>query len=132
MRSSNGARERSAPFRGAVGVPWAFAGARQVDAEGPMGRVAAARDDGVLHGAPPRIGPYRLTVDGTKELRVAAPAQREIDLRARAVASKATSSALGGRVSVVDVSSTISPALLALVAAETIVRALTRPRGETS
>jgi hypothetical protein len=144
-----GAKERSAPLRGEVGVPWAFAGARQVEAEGPGGRGAAARgatlvdgrrgsaEDGTHHdGAfrivPTLIGPYRLTVDGTKELRVAAPAQREIDLRPRAVVTSATSASLGGGVSIVDVSWTIALALLVLVAAEIIVRAMTRPRGEVA
>jgi von Willebrand factor type A domain/Aerotolerance regulator N-terminal len=124
------AKERSAPLRGDVGVPWAFAGAAQVEAEGPVGRVASTRDDGTLRIVPTRIGPYRLAVDGTKELRVAAPAQREIDLRPRSVVPATTSSSLGGGVSVVDVSWTIALALLALVAAEIVVRAMTRPRGE--
>jgi len=126
------AKEHSAPVRGDVGVPWAFAGARQVDAEGPGGRVPSARGDGALRVVPTLIGAYRLTVDGAKELRVAAPAQREIDLRPRAVAPSATSSSLGGGVSVVDVSWTIALALLALVAAELVVRAMTRPRGEAA
>ncbi len=124
------AKEHSAPLRGDVGVPWAFAGAKQVEAEGPGGRLAALRGDGALRVVPTLIGPYRLTVDGAKELRVAAPAQRELDLRPRAVAPSATSSSLGGGVSVVDASWTIALALLALVAAELVVRAMTRPRGE--
>ncbi|MBX3208264.1 MAG: BatA and WFA domain-containing protein [Labilithrix sp.] len=124
------AKERSAPLRGDVGVPWAFAGAAQVDANGPMGRLASVRDDGALRIVPTLIGPYRLTVDGVQELRVAAPVQREIDLRPRAVVSATTSSSLGGGVSVVDVSWAIALGLLALVAAETVVRAVTRPRGE--
>ena len=81
---------------------------------------------------PTTIGPYRLSVDGTKELRVAAPVAREIDLRPRAVLPAATSSSLGGGVSAVDVSWMIALALLGLVAAETVVRALTRPRGEVA
>lgn len=125
-----GAKERSSPLRGDVGVPWVFAGARDVEATGPGGRVAASRDDGALRLVPALIGPYRLTVDGTPELRVAAPVQREIDLRPRRVASAATASSLGGGVSVVDVSWAIALALLVLVAAETVLRAVTRPRGE--
>jgi hypothetical protein len=124
------AKERSAPLRGDVGVPWVFGGARQVEAEGPVGKLEAVRDEGVLRIVPALAGPYRITVDGVKELRVAAPIAREVDLRARAVAPGTTSSALGGGVSVVDVSWAIALALLALVAAEIVVRALTRPRGE--
>ncbi len=126
------AKERSAPMRGDVGAPWAFAGAHQVEAEGPAGRVSAVRDEGALRLVPTLLGPYRLSVDGSKELRVAAPVAREIDLRARKVAASATSSSLGGGVSVVDVSWTIALALLGLVAAEIVVRALTRPRGEVA
>lgn len=126
------AKEHSAPLRGDVGVPWAFAGARQVDADGPGGRLPTSRGDGALRVVPTLIGAYRLTVDGTKELRVAAPAQREIDLRPRAVAPAATSSSLGGGVSVVDVSWMIALVLLALVAAEIVARAMTRPRGEVA
>ena len=126
------AKERSAPLRGDVGVPWAFGGARQVEADGPGGRLIASRDEGALRIVPTLIGPYRLTVDGTKELRVAAPAQREIDLRPRAVVATATASSLGGGVSVVDISWMVALVLLGLVALEIIVRALTRPRGETA
>lgn len=124
------ARDRSAPLRGDVGLAWPFAGSREVVAEGPTGRVVASRDEGALRIVPTQVGPYRLTVDGTKELRVAAPVQREIDLRPRAVVTSAMSSSLGGGVSVVDVSWTIALVLLALVAAEIVARALTRPRGE--
>lgn len=126
------AKERSTPLRTDVGTPWAFAGARQVDAEGPEGRVLATRADGALRIVPSSIGPYRLTVDGVKELRVAAPSAREVDLRPRAFVRTATSSSLGGGVSVVDASWMIALALLALVAAETIVRAMTRTRREAT
>jgi hypothetical protein len=124
------AKERSAPLRGDVGVPWAFAGASRVDAVGPAGPLPSVRDDGLLRIVPPVLGPYRLTVDGAKELRIAAPIAREVDLRPRAVASGATSSALGGGVSVVDVSWTVALGLLALVAAEIVIRALARARRE--
>ena len=126
------AKEHSAPLRGDVGVPWSFAGAREVEAQGPGGRVATARGDGALRVVPALIGPYRLTVDGAKELRVAAPVQREVDLRPRSVVPAATSSSLGGGVSVVDVSWMLALGLLGLVAAEIVVRALTRPRGEVA
>lgn len=126
------AKERSSPLRGDVGVPWAFSGARQVEAEGPSGHVVAARDDGVLRIVPSLVGAYHLSLDGAKELRVAAPAQREIDLRPRAVAVGATQAALGGGVSVVDVSWTIALVLLGLMALEIVVRAMTRVRGEAA
>ena len=125
------ARERSAPLRGDVGRAWTFAGARQVDGEAPSGaKIVAARDDGALRIVPSVVGAYRLSVDGSKELRIAAPLARELDLRPRAIATTATSPDLGGGVSVVDVSWMIALVLLALVAAEIVVRAFTRQRGE--
>ncbi|HSO31235.1 MAG TPA: VWA domain-containing protein [Labilithrix sp.] len=122
------AKQRATPRRGDVGVPWAFAGARSVEAQGPAGPLAVTREDGVLRLVPVLAGAYRVTVDGAKELRVAAPLAREIDLRARAVSPGATSSALGGGVAIVDVSWMVALALLALVAAELSARALARSR----
>lgn len=126
------AKEHSAPVRGEVGLPWTFTGASHIEVEGPGGRVAVTRRDGALRVVPTLIGAYRFIVDGSKELRVAAPARREIDFRPRAIVPGATSSSLGGGVSVVDVSWMIALALLGLVAAEIVVRALTRPRGEVA
>src|SRR5205807_589868 len=82
--------------------------------------------DGELRIVPVLAGAYRVTIDGNKELRVAAPLAREIDLRPRAVAKSATSSALGGGVAIVDVSWMVALALLALVAGELVARAMTR------
>jgi hypothetical protein len=65
-----------------------------------------------------------VSIDGSKELRVAAPLAREIDMRPRAVTSTSTSSALGGGVAIVDVSWMVALGLLALVAAELVMRAL--------
>jgi len=120
------ARERSVPLRSDVGSAWAFGGASRVEADGPTGHIVPTRDDGTLRIVPTLIGPFRLTIDGAKELRVAAPAAREIDLRPRAVAPAATSASLGGGVATVDVSWTIALALLGLVLLEMIVRAWTR------
>lgn len=124
------ARERSVPLRGDVGVPWAFSGARAVEAEGPAGKVASTHDDGLVRLVPTRIGPYRIDVDGAKELRVAAPVVRELDLRRRPVVSGATSGVQGGGEATVDVSWMIALGLLALVAAEIVVRGVSRRRDE--
>ena len=102
-RSSNEAKQRATPRRGDVGTPWAFAGAGRVEAVGPQGPLTATRDDGTLRLVPVPAGAYRVSIDGNKELRVAAPLAREMDLRPRAVAPSATSSALGGGVAIVDV-----------------------------
>jgi hypothetical protein len=116
------AKQRSAPRRGDVGAVWAFASARTLVAEGPLGPVTTLRDDGTLRVVPPVIGAYRLTVDGLRELRVAAPVASEIDTRPRAVAPGATSTTQGGGVAVVDVSWAIALALLGLVACELALR----------
>jgi len=120
------AKQRATPRRGDVGVPWAFAGAHQVEAIGPGGAVAVTRDDGTLRVVPFLAGAYKVSIDGSKELRVAAPLAREIDLRPRAVTSTSTSSALGGGVAIVDVSWMVALGLLALVAAELVMRALSQ------
>ena len=124
------ARERSAPLRGDVGLPWAFSGAQRVEAEGPTGHLVGAREDSALRIVPSLIGPYRVAVDGAKELRVAAPSVHEIDFRPRTVVSSATSSTQGGGESTVDVSWMIALGLLVLVAAEIVVRAFSRQRVE--
>jgi hypothetical protein len=126
------AKERSAALRGDVGAPWLFAGARQVEGEGPSGKVVAVRDDGTLRIVPAQAGPYRLLVDGAKELRVAAPVARELDFRQRRIAPETTSSSLGGGVATVDASWMIALVLLVLVAAELVVRGLARPRDDVA
>jgi hypothetical protein len=122
------AKQRATPRRGDVGTPWTFAGARQVEAQGPGGPITAARDDGALRLVPVLAGAYRVSIDGSKELRVAAPLAREIDMRPRAVAPSATSAALGGGVAIVDVSWMVALLLLALVAVELVLRALAGSR----
>ena len=117
------AKQRAAPRRGDVGTPWSFAGARQVEARGPGGALTASRDEGTLRLVPVLAGAYRVSIDGNKELRVAAPLAREIDLRSRAVKSSATSAALGGGVAIVDVSWMVALLLLGLVAVELALRA---------
>lgn len=122
------ARHRSAPRRGDVGVAWTLPGARQIEAEGPAGKLEVGRDDGALRLVPALAGAYRLTVDGSRELRVAAPVAREIDLRPRPVASGAASTSMGGGTATVDVSWVVALALLALTLAELVMRAVTAAR----
>lgn len=116
------ARERAVPRRGEVGAPWKLAGARDVRFKGPSGEGRAeARREG-LFAAPSHVGVYELTVDGVSELRVAAPVAREVDARPRAVAEAAAAKAHGGARATVDISWVVALALLALVAAELVVR----------
>ena len=123
-----GARLRAAPRRGDVGVPWTFAGARSVDIEGPAGKVPVTHDAEGASGAtstgpmvravPSVLGAYAITVDGRKELRVAAALPREVDMRPRAAAPGAGASALGDNHASVDVSWAIALVLLALLTVE--------------
>jgi hypothetical protein len=128
------ARLRASPRRGDVGGAWTFAG-KDITIEGPVGPVAIARDvapgaRAVARAVPALVGAYRITVDGRKELRVAAPPERELDLRPRAIGESAAGGAtLGDNHAAVDVSWVIALSLLVLLAAEMALRlyAKTRP-----
>jgi hypothetical protein len=126
------ARERSAPTRGTVGTTWKLAGARNVAVDGPAGPVPTTRDEGTIRVLPAQLGPYRLTVDGKTELRVAAPDVRELDLRPRAAASSTAGEGLGHRRAQVDVSGHVALLLLALVAAELALRVWSRRSAEVA
>jgi hypothetical protein len=127
-------RERAAPKRTAVGTPWRFPGARDVQVDGPVGgpagTIAPTRDDGVARVVPPLVGVYRITVDGKTEMRVASPEAREIDLRPRAAASTAAGDGLGERRASVDVSGSVALLVLGLVALEMGLRAWSRRKVE--
>ena len=112
------ALERKAAQRSDVGVPWTFPGARNVDAQGPSGAIAAARDERGVRVVPPVLGLYRISVDGRLEARVASPVARELDLRPRAAASTTAGEGLGDRRASVDFSGQVAILLLSLVAFE--------------
>jgi hypothetical protein len=81
---------------------------------------------------PPRLGAYRISVDGRDELRVAAPIARELDLRPRAAAQAAGTSALGDRHASVDISWAIALVLLGLLTAEITLRVWTKTRPQAA
>jgi len=112
------ARERTAPRRSEVGGAWAFPGAQSVTIEGPTGPVATTRDGALLRASTDLVGRYRVNVDGRTEVRVAAPAAREIDVRPRAAAPTTGGSALGDDHAAVDVSSSIALLLLVILTVE--------------
>src|SRR5262249_46638504 len=120
------ARERRAPRRTDAGATWLFPGVGSVAIEGPTGAVPVTREGGVLAAAPSRLGTYKVTVDGKPELRVAAPAARELDFRPRAVASTATSDAMGEQRAQVDASWMVALVLLGLLTVEVGLRAFSR------
>jgi hypothetical protein len=77
-----------------------------------------------LLATPARAGLYALTLDGEETTRVATIPEREIDLRPRKVETSARSAALGGVATSLDVSPYVALLLLALLAAELLLRAL--------
>ncbi len=91
-------------------------------ATGPAGPVDLVRASGHVKLTPSLVGAYHLTIDGKDELRVAAPAARETDLRARKARTPETSSSLGATEARVDASSYVAIALLALLFAEMLLR----------
>ncbi len=131
------ARRHAAPARSDVGTTWRFVGARDVQAKGPGGELVPTRDaigdPSVASLTPPLLGTYRVTVDGQVEVRVAAPDERELDLRPRAVASGPNEVGLGERRGSVDASGEVAMALLALMAIEMALRVWTsRPEAPAS
>jgi hypothetical protein len=126
------AREHAAPRRSNVGTVWKFPGARSAQARGPAGPVAETREDGIVRVVAPLVGTYDILVDGKREMRVAAPDVREIDLRPRALAESALGERLGERRAAVDISAEVALALLALMCAEMILRALSKRRAGTA
>jgi hypothetical protein len=122
------ASDRAAPKRSEVGTAWRFPGAQSLEALGPAEPVTASRDDGVFRVVPELVGLYRITVDGKAETRVAAPAEREIDLRPRRVASGSAASGFGERRAQVDVSGQVALILLGLGALELVLRVVSGRR----
>ncbi len=120
------ARGHAVPARSDVGTAWKFLGAHDVEATGPAGEVVPSHDDGVATLTPALIGSYRVKVDGRTETRVAAPDERELDLRPRPAPTAAPGPEVGERRASVDASGEVALALLALMALEMAVRLWTR------
>jgi hypothetical protein len=112
------ARARSAPRRADVGMPWTFPGVRRLLVRGPEGPLPESREGNAPRVAPPVIGRYELEVDGKREVRVAAPVAREVDIRPRGAAPSAVTATLGDSRSQVDASSSIALVLLLILTAE--------------
>jgi hypothetical protein len=122
------ARARTSPKRTDAGVAWAFPGARTVEAEGPTGLVPVSREGAEPRVVPALLGLYRLTIDGKKEARVAAPVEAEIDMRPRAAADTASGKDVGDSRAAVDASPALALGLLVLMALELALRLRARSR----
>ncbi len=111
----------AAPRRAEVGASWTLP-ASASHATGPGGAIDLVREGGRAKLSPPLVGAYHVTIDGKDELRVAAPAPRETDLRPRRAKTETSASSLGATQAKVDVSGQIAVALLALLLAELVLR----------
>ena len=123
------ARAKGGARRIDAGEAWSFDGWKQVVVErvsyaGPGDRAAVPvlQEDGRPRAVPPLAGLYELTLDGERSTRAVAVPEREIDLRPRRVHTSANTESLGGVSAAVDISPYVALALLALLAAELLLR----------
>ena len=127
------ARTLGGVARSPVGTPWLLPGGGEVIAERLS--AAGAAESLTMEGrgeqrrlVPERLGLYRLTIDGITTYRVAAPDERELLARPRAISEDVNDLRLGGMSASVDVSRHVALFLLVLLAAELAVRAVARRR----
>ena len=121
------ARARNGPQRTDVGEPWIFERTTSLRIIGPRNARVPVADEGTRKVvSPDRIGSYEIWLDGDKMIRLAAPAEREVDLRPRRIVPSARAGALGGVRSKVDLSSYVAVVLLGLLFAELSLRAWSR------
>ena len=113
------ARMHASARRGEVAVPWLFPGVRRLTVTGPKGPIEAQRDGATWRVSPPLIGNYRVEIDdGKREVRVATPSARELDMRPRAAAPNTAGRDFGDTRAAVDVSWVVALVLLFLTACE--------------
>jgi hypothetical protein len=116
------ARRRASPARSDVGATWRFRGAGSVEATGPGGVLPVEREGGSAVVSPPLLGTYRIEVDGETETRVAAPDERELDLRPRPAVPTTVGASAADRRAAVDASAEVALVLLGLMVLEMALR----------
>jgi len=117
------ARGRSGAHRTTVGEAWAFQGAKSLEVVGPDKAHLRVTDDGTSKlVVPDKIGTYDIKLDGDKLIRLAAPAEREVDLRPRPVNPQTRAASLGDIRAKLDVSPHVAALLLALFVVELGIR----------
>ena len=90
---------------------------------GPGGAAVPVVSDGsAARTSPPLLGLYQVTIDGRTEARVAAPSEREVDLRPRRLSPALATRRGGDSHASIDVSPGIAMALLFLVTLELLFR----------
>jgi hypothetical protein len=122
------ARERSGSRTSVVGIPWTFAGAANVEIDGPGGRLELVDTSSTRQptrvAVPSLLGAYRVTIDGEPQLRVALLDPAEV-LEQPRTAEAARANARGSNASThVDVSRELGLLILVLLAAELVLRVL--------
>jgi hypothetical protein len=127
---ADAARVRNGAHRTPVGEPWMFEGAKSLEVVGPGRRALHLIEEPTAKVAvPDQIGVYDISLDGDKLTRVAAPVEREVDLRPRDVTPGARSSSLGDVHAKLDLSPYLAVVLLALLVAELTLRAVAARSG---
>ncbi len=122
------ARSRGGVARSPVGSTWTFDGFRSVSVsrllpDGGSEPVAVQGETERNRSVVDRLGLYALTLDGEKTHRVAAMAEREVDLRPRQVRTDPQQESLGGVGMTMDLSPYVALGLLVLLLAELLLRA---------
>jgi len=136
-RFVSNARARGGARRIDAGETWTFDGYRDVKVErvsyagaGEREPVAVAEVERRLRATPGLAGLYELTLDGERSTRAVSVPEREVDLNARRVVESARAGELGGAQTTIDASPYVALVLLLLVAAELLLRVLTRKQPE--
>ncbi len=124
------ARKHTTLRRSEVGASWLLRGVRVGEVRGPNGRVVpTVRDAEGLRVSPGLVGRYTLTLDGRNEIRVVQPSVRELDTRPRAAESSNQGRSGAGVRTQAEASWVVALVLLALVAAEIVLRVVTKRSG---
>ncbi len=124
---ADAARRHSAPRRSEVGMPWLFASAVK-EIKGPDERaVPSVKDADGTRVVPGLAGIYTLVVDGQRETRVASFPTAELDTTPRKVEGAEASAKTGGVRTQTEISWVFALLLLALTAAELVMRAIRKP-----
>lgn len=127
------ARARGGDAEVEAGGAWVLSGVARAEIAraGSAERVGTVTREGErVRVVPDRAGRVQLVVDGDRTERVVTVPAEELDTRARAPSADAGSGDLGGRSAQIDLSPWIALALLALLAAELVLRLWVRPREE--
>jgi hypothetical protein len=122
------ALRRSGARRTPAGTPWTFPAASQVKIDGVAGPLSTDEPAGEDQRAavPERAGRYRVTIDDSVETRFVTIDGREVTTPPREPSARVDPVLASGVQSRVDISSEVALALLGLLLAELVLRALGR------